>query len=269
MFKSSLVFLTGTLVAVSMASAADLPMRAAPPPMIPLAPVFTWTGFYVGATVGAAFDNSGGSNSVFYPLGSIAGSEGTNGTLSLNGKKGDDVSFTGGGTIGYNYQFGGSAASGVVVGLEADAQYLSFGNRSGTTNYTFAPLSPFGAPANGLAFADPSATVVRRGARDIDYFGTVRGRIGYAFNQYLVYATGGLAYGGGDTDLGYTVGGGLEYAISRNLSVKVEGLYVNLDTKISGAGTSVYNVATNTLTVTDRNRSQDFEVARVGINYRF
>lgn len=269
MFNSSLALLMGTAATVSVAAAADLPTRMAPP-MMAAAPIFTWTGVYVGANLGGGFNNSGSSNSFFYPLNAITGSEGSNGTLRLNGKRGDDVGFTGGAQIGYNYQFG--AGPGLVVGVEADAQYLSFGGRSraGTTDYTFSALTPFGTPANGLAFADPSATVVHKSARDIDYFGTVRGRLGYAFNQSLAYVTGGLAYGGGDTDIGYAVGGGFEYAISRNLSVKLEGLYVNLDTKkTAGAGTSIYDVTTNTLTITDRNRNQDFEVARVGLNYRF
>ena len=264
MYRLSIAFVTGILASASVAAAADLPSRM-PAPIAPL-PVFTWTGFYVGANAGAAFNDTGRENDLVFAPGSIAGSGGTNGTLQLHDSKGRDVSFTGGGQIGYNYQFG--AGSGVVVGIEADAQYASFGNRSRgpNANYTFVPVTPAGV---GLAFAPPGASVARNGSGDLGYFGTVRGRVGYAFSRYLAYATGGFAYGGGDTDVGYAAGGGLEYAVTNNISVKVEGLYVNLSDKTKGAGTAAYNVTTNVLTVTDKKQSTEFEVARVGINYRF
>ena len=76
------------------------------------------------------------------------------------------------------------------------------------------------------------------GSDDGGYFGTVRGRLGYAFDRTLIYITGGLAYGGlnanpvtGDatSNAGWTIGGGLEYAFTNNWTVKLEGLYVNLE----------------------------------------
>ncbi|MCV5185543.1 outer membrane beta-barrel protein, partial [Escherichia coli] len=77
----------------------------------------------------------------------------------------------------------------------------------------------------------------------LDWFGTVRGRLGYAFDRWLVYGTGGFAYGGGSRSpyaasypytlpdtarIGYALGGGVEYALTDHISVKVEGLYVDL-----------------------------------------
>ncbi len=68
---------------------------------------------------------------------------------------------------------------------------------------------------------------------DLDYFGTVRARLGYAFDRVLVYGTGGFAYS--DERGGWTAGGGVEYALpgsflgSTAITIGVEGLYVNLD----------------------------------------
>ncbi len=112
-----------------------------------------------------------------------------------------------------------------------------------------------GAVAPGYYVTDP------RGLSSLDYFGTVRGRLGYAFDRTLVYGTGGFAYGSGSADrsfggyagndsfrTGYAVGGGIEYALptdsflnffrSSAVTLKVEGLYVNLDrnTRNQGAG---------------------------------
>ncbi|MBL7405733.1 porin family protein, partial [Escherichia coli] len=93
--------------------------------------------------------------------------------------------FSGGAQIGYNYQF--TPGSGVVIGVEADAQYLDFGRNR---NNAFVS----GAVAPGYYVTDP------RGLSSLDYFGTVRGRLGYAFDRTLVYGTGGFAYGSGSAD---------------------------------------------------------------------
>ncbi len=198
------------------ASAADLPRRAAPPPVFTPVPVFTWTGFYVGVNAGYGFDASS-SRRTNYVLrnGSVVGSENTAAVISVNNRSNND-GFTGGAQIGYNYQF--TPGSGVVVGLEADAQYVDFARRAKITqNY-------IGLGFGGTAFSAPRAFVATSG-NGLDYFGTVRGRLGYAFDRTLVYATGGYAYGSGQDDQnfagnrfrdsfrsGYAVGGGLEYA---------------------------------------------------------
>ncbi len=263
---------------VATAPAADLPRRAAPPVFAPVAPAFTWTGFYAGVNAGYGFSSNGNNrnNSVFLPAGSVAGSRLTNGTLTLlNSEKNDG--FVGGGQIGYNYQF--TPGSGFVIGVEADIQYADFGGRrrdaglASGTGYSFV-----GTP--GLAFTPPSATVVtNNNVRSIDYFGTARGRIGYAFNTVLVYGTGGFAYS--DNRSGYAAGGGAEFALptttflnffgSSAVTFKVEGLYVNLDRNNRNTNTATtFDAFTNTLFVgAPRGRNDDFVVVRAGLNYKF
>lgn len=151
----------GTLAAGS-ARAADLPRRAEAPPVLPIPPAFTWTGFYVGVNAGYGFKSA---TSRF--------TDATYGTVTGGGNGGGIV---GGAQAGYNYQF--TPGSGFVVGLETDFQGAGFARGStaaiGTTPYY--NVSP-----------------------SLDYFGTVRGRVGYAFDRWLLYGTGGLAYGGGST----------------------------------------------------------------------
>lgn len=259
--------------------AADLPRRQAAPAFVPV-PVFTWTGFYIGVNAGYGFsENEDDNNTVFLPAGSVVGSRGTSGTLTFNdGRDGDEDGFVGGGQIGYNYQIGT-----FVIGFETDFQYADLGGRDGRSSnsgYTFV-----GTP--GLAFAPPAATVSRNGVSSLETFGTVRGRLGLAFDRTLLYVTGGFAYGfseGGDefngfvgnfrgeddVQYGYTVGGGIEYAFTNNVTVKIEGLYVNLDQN-SSRFEPTYNLATNRLFLpNDANgENNDFFVVRAGLNFKF
>ena len=226
--------------------AADLPSRRDPAPVVAV-PVFTWTGFYVGANAGGAF-------------GSGAAATFSDPTFATNvtGSGGGTSAFVGGGQVGYNYQFG--AGSGVVVGVEADFQGVAGGSRA-----TYA--------IGTVPFYDV--------APSLDWFGTVRGRIGYAFERLLVYGTGGFAYGGGKlptllttsypytlpdtTRTGYAVGGGVEYAFTRNISVKLEGLYVDLERRTA---TTYYDALSGGYYGTT-GRDSGFGVVRAGLNYRF
>jgi outer membrane immunogenic protein len=218
------------------ASAADLPARTAPvAPIIAAVPVFTWTGFYVGVNAGYGW-NSGDSQYVDPAFGYTANGD-------------DDGGFIGGAQVGYNYQIGS-----FVLGVETDLQYANVGNK------------------NAGYYAG------YYGSDDSDgYFGTVRARAGVAFDRALIYVTGGLAYGdlgnnnyyglnttdyyygggGDDSNWGWTLGGGVEYAFTNNLTAKVEGLYVNLDTKNSGG---LYYTG---------NGDTEFGVVRAGLNYKF
>lgn len=246
------------------AQAADLPRRAAPPAPVYYAPVFTWTGFYVGLNAGGGFStNNNGGSTYFLPAGSVIGSAGTNGVLTLPNNGNNKSSFIGGAQIGYNWQFGNS----FVAGLEADIQYANLSRRGGQVT-PFPGYSFVGAP--GLAFAAPPATVVTSGGNNQNYFGTVRARLGFAIDRTLIYATGGLAYGGGQSRVGYALGGGVEYAFSNNWSAKLEALYIGMNRNNNNFG-SVFNLGTNTLFLPSNGsgRRNDFVVVRAGINYRF
>jgi outer membrane immunogenic protein len=136
----------------------------------------------------------------------------------------------GGGQAGYNWQF-----NQFVLGLEADLQ-------GSAANDTFAAFK----------FSNP-------------WFGTVRGRAGYAMNNVLIYLTGGLAYGGGriefagisetQTHIGWTLGGGVEVGLTPNWSAKAEYLYVRLDDR--------------SYVLTGVNNGLQSNVFRLGVNYRF
>ncbi|MDT2021743.1 outer membrane beta-barrel protein [Methylocella sp. CPCC 101449] len=245
------------------AQAADLPRRAPAPAPVYVAPFFTWTGFYVGLNAGGGFaTNNNGGSTYFLPAGSVIGSAGTNGVLTVPNNGNNRSSFIGGAQIGYNWQFNSS----FVGGLEADIQYANLSRRNGQ-------VTPFpgyiftGAP--GLAFAAPPATVVSGTGSNQNYFGTVRARLGFAIDRTLVYATGGLAYGGGNSRVGYAVGGGVEYAFMNNWSAKIEALYIGMN-RNNNNNFAVFNLGTNTLFLPNSNsRRNDFVVVRAGINYRF
>ncbi|KQT49274.1 porin [Methylobacterium sp. Leaf456] len=282
--------LAGIVVAGS-ALAADLPRRAAPPPIFTPVPVFTWTGFYAGFNAGYGFgtNESRGATVIAIP-GALTSQGGGVAAAGFSNRDSND-GFVGGGQIGYNYQL--TPGSGVVVGIEADAQYVDFGRRRNAVGLFDA--------AGGALTAAPGVTFVNpNGVSSLDYFGTVRGRLGYAFDRTLVYATGGFAYGSGggrefglpgassdEFKTGYAVGGGVEYALptdsflnffkSSAVTFKVEGLYVNLDQgrRLNGAyafdAANTYSVPANgtVLAGSIARRDTEFAVVRAGINYKF
>jgi outer membrane immunogenic protein len=206
MKKLQLAAVAVALVSVNGAFAADMPVKPvykAPPP----APVFSWTGFYVGANVGFGGDQFRYPFDV--PVVPISGE------ASLNSS-----GFFGGGQIGYNYQI-----ANWVIGIEADLQ------KSDISGHLDASVGPVSLSAGS----------------DLDWFGTVRGRLGFvAWDRLLIYGTGGWAYGRTSTNLdvsgfggafsfsedhsksGWTAGAGLEYAVTNNLSIKGEYMYLDL-----------------------------------------
>ncbi|MBB3809356.1 outer membrane protein [Pseudochelatococcus contaminans] len=231
-----------SLVASGAAFAADLPSRQIEPIAPVVAPIFSWTGFYVGVNAGYAW-NSNNSDRVF------------NGTYFVNSSNSNDGGFTGGGQIGYNYQFGQ-----FVAGVEADINYADLKKNS-----------------NVALAIDPSAGYLGASDQGIEWFGTVRARLGFAIDRALIYATGGFAYGGGgnghgfyydgffyennrSTRTGWTLGGGLEYAFTDNITARVEGLYINL-------GKEDRN---HFLPTAYHNRNDtEIGVVRAGLNYKF
>lgn len=241
-------FLAGVVIMVGQGScfAADLPSRQSPPSYVgPVAlPTFTWTGAYVGLNVGYI----GGTSRYDYTV----APEGNPVIIGSESKHGDGV--IGGAQVGYNYALGN-----VVIGAEADFDGSSM--RSAGV-------------IGGLLFTGTTATLTSR----TNYVGTARGRFGYAFDRLLVYGTGGFAYanvratavapeigmatGNTTTHTGYAVGGGIEFAVTRNLLLRAE--YLRIDCgKREIARTDDENLAYR---FTER---PVYNVARVGLSYLF
>ncbi|MFC7396964.1 outer membrane protein [Chelatococcus sp. GCM10030263] len=229
----------GLLASGFAAFAADLPSRQVAPVAPIVVPIFTWTGFYVGVNAGYGW-NTNSDDEVFIPGVGYAGTDS------------NDGGFVGGGQIGYNYQFGQ-----FVAGVEADIQYADLNSDDNGSYY---------AGNYGAGY----------GSHGIEWFGTVRARLGFAIDRALIYATGGFAYGGGgngsggyydgyyydngdDVRTGWTLGGGLEYAFTDNLTARVEGLYVNLGKEDGNIFSGVYN----------NRKDTEFAVVRAGLNYKF
>jgi outer membrane immunogenic protein len=216
------------MAATTSALAADLPSRRPPPPVYtPPPPLFTWTGFYVGGQIGYGW----GTSNSYNPGTGLGQSNNPNGVL-------------GGAHVGYNYQI-----NQFVAGLEGDVDGTSYSK----------------------SIYDP-ATTSFYGTR-IPVEGSVRGRVGFAYDRALFYATGGAAfadlkhsYSGSITPfptsvstgrVGWTVGGGVEYAITNNWSVRGEYRYSDFGHTNDSVGAGVIS-------------HHDTEHAvRVGFSYKF
>jgi outer membrane immunogenic protein len=227
--------LTAALLAsvATSAFAADLPSRKGPPPApVYYAPPFTWTGFYVGINGGGAFTDVR-SNQFSSALG---------GGSVFGAPSGGVV----GGQIGYNYQI-----NQLVLGVEGSLDWADL--------------------SKSRTFADGSSDNLK-----VDSLGTVVGRVGWAFDRTLFYVAGG--YAGGDVHAGafndtitgasypgssgwqsgYAVGGGVEYAITNNISVKGEYLFSQLEGKTYYAGSQDVVKA-----------GLDINTVKLGVNYKF
>jgi outer membrane immunogenic protein len=278
------------------ALAADMPLKAppAPPP-----PAWSWTGFYVGGNVGYSWggrnDIAGNGSDISFPAlipvpnaFAFAGSQASR----INGA-------IGGAQFGYNYQFDPRW----VLGFETDIQ--ASGERANNT--AAAPFSgavcttASNPPPTCVATTPFSAAATTAYQAKIDWFGTVRGRLGYLVNdQLLLYGTGGLAYGqvsasgitsvngaalgfapfapgtsafsASSTRVGYTVGAGIEDKLSSNWTWKLEYLYVDLGSLGAAApfpgATPIAGETTITGTMNAKTHFND-NILRVGLNYQF
>ena len=269
---------------VTSALAADLPVRTYTKAPVYVDPGYNWSGFYVGGNIGyswghAATDgNQTGTQSVSeftaitnilipgFPVVTTLPTTPLSGRANVNG-------FIGGGQAGYNWQRGTW-----LFGLEGDIQ--GSGERGSSD---VCAITAGCATGTGLFTAN----------YQLDWFGTLRGRIGFLpTDRVLLYATGGLAYGGlsatapliplswGSTGVGWTVGAGAEAAIDHNWSIKLEYLYMDLGDVGDGSTTATNvvtqpgvpirrtTVTTTTLTSAFGTRFTD-NILRVGVNYRF
>jgi outer membrane immunogenic protein len=274
------IVLAVALVAIGAAPvlAADLP--AAPvysnaPPVV--APVYNWTGFYVGLNAGGAISDTSYNT---YPTGCYVAAAPCAGGPPQNSFRSalatfNGGSFTGGGQAGYNWQSGSA-----VFGIETD---INFTGQNTSINQLIAlPVPPF----------VPGSFFLNSTSDKLDWFGTLRGRAGFlATPTLLLYGTGGLAYGhvasttvdqvtttpdfysasASTVRVGWTAGAGAEWMFAPNWSAKLEYLYVDL-------GTASYNVPcsngvafclqTPPPTYQTDLRVRD-NIVRVGVNYHF
>ena len=257
---------------IGSAYAADMAVKARP---LPPAPVWTWTGFYIGGNVGGAWNDTRDTISptgCFVNPAILCGGPLTNNPLRTDVFNMRGSGFIGGGQAGYNWQSGR-----FVGGIEGDIQWVGI-NDSVFVN------RPLAAPLVG--------NIIHGETDKNDWLGTLRARAGVTVTpSFLVYATGGLAVGrirsattvaftaAGDTyvgtndetRVGWTVGGGGEWMIAPQWSIKAEYLYVDL-------GKSTYTDACITPAVcaafaqppTYQTELRVHEhIARVGLNYHF
>lgn len=211
---------------------------------LPFVPLFAWGGTYVG--VNAGYGTSGNTHrpSCLGPAGACP---------ALFPLRTDRDGFVGGGQIGYNLQVGR-----FVGGIEADIQYADLGRA-----------------AVGPALA---------ATQQLDYLGTVRARLGVAADRFLVYVTGGFAYGdvtarqvvqtaappailaAGRTGIepGYAAGGGIEYGLADNVTARAEALYYDLGT----ARVAATSPAAPGALAAGRFATEGV-VARAALNYKF
>ncbi|QDM30538.1 porin family protein [Tardiphaga sp. vice352] len=213
-------FLLGTVALIALgaavpAIAADMAPRSyTKAPAYVAAPIYNWTGFYVGGNIGGAF---GGGN----------GFTGAVNNSSSNGK------FMGGVQGGYNYQF----APNWVIGVEAQYDWTS--NSGATVTFPLAPAYTYNTSLNGLG-----SVTGRLGYTWGPAMLYAKG--GYAFTDRSRSVTGLPAVGvNGNTD-GYTVGGGLEYMFTQNWSGNIEYQYYNFGkTTFASAPLDAYGSATS------------------------
>jgi outer membrane immunogenic protein len=268
------------------AHAADLGPADKTSVLAPAPAGVNWTGFYIGGNVGYAHSTysasdvtgtaSAGMNvgGVPLPLGS--------GTVGLPSVGAGNGSFTGGGQIGFNYQIGPT-----VLGLEADFQGANLNGSLDSNSAIDLGVGPVG--------INSSVSL------KTDWYATVRGRIGHPFGAFLPYVTGGLAIagtkaqvtnsttltipgfgnvGGSASDsvtktlTGYAVGAGLEYALGHGWSIKGEYLHLGFGNQSYGSATPFSGslgagISVSGTTAVHADLKADFDIARVGVNYRF
>jgi outer membrane immunogenic protein len=253
--RHSLSVVALTTLFTTSALAADLPRKA--PAYVPPAPIpFTWTGFYLGLHAGWGFGNSDAT--VVPPIGSDELFDPASIGNNANG-------FVGGLQVGYNWQF----APNWVIGIEGDVS----GARIRDTST--APVTLGGSPIN--------TGIDHIFERDVRWLASIRGRLGYAADRWLLYVTGGGAWAGidftagpafpgatlapitgNDTISGWTAGGGVEYAVTNNWTARIEYLFYDLD------DLTIVNVSSFDPSVTATTMSKNqFHVVRLGVNYKF
>jgi outer membrane immunogenic protein len=229
------------------ASAADLPRRGPAVAPVAVAPIYNWTGFYIGAHIG--WGRAELESRLVDPFFPFVGGE----LFSA-----DQDGFLGGGQIGFNWQTGA-----LVFGVEAQISWTDLGRDGSIT-----VIGPLGG-VNTLAHST-----------GVDFTGTLAARLGVAFGNALFYVKGGVAFldwsstvafsgpnvangsiSFGDTEFGWMVGAGLEYGFTPNWSAKIEYNFMDFDLDDHRFTLGGFNSRFD--------HDLDVHVIKFGINYRF
>ena len=250
------------------AAAADMPVKA-PAYKAPVAKAYNWTGLYVGGNIGYGWGgNTGGQWDSFTDLSLSPFSEQPFTRCrrqSTSGVKPDGI--IGGGQIGYDWQISPQWVLGVVADFQASDMHGS---------------------ASASVTLPGFANTVQRNSAKIEWFGTVRGRVGYAANNWLFYGTGGLIYGKVKSDValdcaaciipaffagsssatksGWTAGGGIDFGLTPNWKIGAEYLYFDLG---SISTTAVLTSGVTPATTFTANSEFTGHIVRATLNYRF
>lgn len=277
-YLSSGIAALGVFALAAQANAADVYVPAPGgykdlPPVV-VAPPPVWTGFYAGVNMGAAWSELNTYRNSFYNTNnssSIVCSTGV--AYCFGGDKLDATTAFGGGQLGYNWQGWGNA----VLGLEVDLQGIGSGG-----DRTFVGSINRGQLAG--------STFAARLKQDGGFAGDVTGRLGYTWGNWMLYAKGGFAwfnpdlsasavayrrgsvftFNGWDSNstlTGWTVGGGVEWLLNPNWSVKIEYLYYDF-----GLNDNYWNATYNGSSISS-NRWKLFDddltvsTVKLGVNY--
>jgi outer membrane immunogenic protein len=260
MNKLALAIASLSALVAAPAFAADLtpaPVYKAPPPVV--VPPPQWTGWYIGVNIGGSFGTA--TQTATFPATILPTSPFGSASSDLDG-------VIGGAQIGYNWQTGNW-----VLGIEADIQ--------ATSEQASSSLTGTGSVSIPGALLLTSTGILNI-TEKLDWFGTVRGRLGVLGGpNWLFYGTGGLAYGGVDTDTtltvgalsavnnfnttrtGWTAGAGIEGWFGQNWTAKLEYLYLDLGSfSNTFTGLGVFSPVVLNTHLTDN-------IVRVGVDYHF
>lgn len=234
MRKSLLLGVCASALVAGSALAADLPLKARPAPVAPI-PVFSWTGFYLGANIGGAWSNSTLTDNV------------TGASFSTN-----NSGFIGGGQFGYNWQVNNNW----VLGIEGDIDGTSIHKTSNAVPTAFGTLQ-------GSLNTDWIATLAGRVGYTFDHW-MIYGKGGGAWVQNsatLNNLTTGASASVSNTNSGWMAGVGAEWAFAGPWSAKIEYNHIGLDN---------WSPSTSSVILNDRlNLSRNIDLVKFGINYRF
>jgi outer membrane immunogenic protein len=239
------------------------------------APAYSWEGFYVGGNVGYGSSNIGNDFAFSDPL-LLIGQTATLVGSDSNGIKGA----IGGGQFGYNWQ-----VNSYLLGIEAD---LQVSGQENSTTFNGSIITPTAVNPTAITYSNK-----------LEWFSTLRGRLGFISGPWLMYGSGGLAVGRLNTNgmitpafagftnlpgawdqsttkIGWTIGVGVENSITSNWSWKVEYLYLDLGSVTGSAAlpvTNCYGVVGNcanpsvpgTANITSKFTDN---IVRIGFNYK-